>query len=157
MRRTRMLWSVIWWKRCLEQEVLEKARWFWKESGGSESSHLTGGIGWRRLKHSQLCASWLCHIMPKAGNDKLQGLMNLLVLRTLESRGPLHGHGLSEHIRMRFRMSYFRWRRGLTLSRDCIAWSRGWLGSLRNGKSPIRAEKRRCIRLRRAAGNGACR
>jgi transcriptional regulator len=37
--------------------------------------------------------------MPKSPNDKLQGTLTLLVLRTLESRGPLHGYGLCEHIR----------------------------------------------------------
>jgi PadR family transcriptional regulator, regulatory protein PadR len=37
--------------------------------------------------------------MPKSQNDKLQGTLTLLVLRTLESRGPLHGYGLCAHIR----------------------------------------------------------
>jgi transcriptional regulator len=36
--------------------------------------------------------------MPKSQNDKLQGTLTLLVLRTLESRGPLHGYGLCAHI-----------------------------------------------------------
>jgi len=37
--------------------------------------------------------------MQKSKNDKLQGTLTLLVLRTLESRGALHGYGLCEHIR----------------------------------------------------------
>jgi PadR family transcriptional regulator PadR len=37
--------------------------------------------------------------MPKSKNDKLQGTLTLLVLRTLESRRALHGYGLCEHIR----------------------------------------------------------
>lgn len=37
--------------------------------------------------------------MPRTRNDKLQGTLTLLVLRTLESRGPLHGYGLCEHVR----------------------------------------------------------
>jgi PadR family transcriptional regulator PadR len=37
--------------------------------------------------------------MPKSPNDKLQGTLTLLVLRTLDSRGPLHGYGLCDHIR----------------------------------------------------------
>lgn len=37
-------------------------------------------------------------IMPKSQNDKLQGTLTLLVLRTLETRGPLHGYGLCAHI-----------------------------------------------------------
>jgi transcriptional regulator len=37
--------------------------------------------------------------MPKSKNDKLQGTLTLLVLRTLEARGPLHGYGLVDHIR----------------------------------------------------------
>ena len=37
--------------------------------------------------------------MPKSRNDKLQGTLTLLVLRTLSTRGPLHGYGLCEHIR----------------------------------------------------------
>ena len=38
--------------------------------------------------------------MPKSQNDKLQGTLTLLVLRTLESRGPLHGYGLCQHIHL---------------------------------------------------------
>lgn len=37
--------------------------------------------------------------MPRTRNDKLQGTLTLLVLRTLETRGPLHGYALCEHIR----------------------------------------------------------
>ena len=37
--------------------------------------------------------------MPKSPNDKLQGTLTLLVLRTLDTRGALHGYGLCEHIR----------------------------------------------------------
>src|ERR1700722_18725583 len=36
--------------------------------------------------------------MPKSRNDKLQGTLTLLVLRTLESRGQMHGYGLCDHI-----------------------------------------------------------
>jgi transcriptional regulator len=36
--------------------------------------------------------------MPKSRNDKLQGTLTLLVLKTLNARGPLHGYGLCEHI-----------------------------------------------------------
>ncbi|WP_031495191.1 PadR family transcriptional regulator [Bryobacter aggregatus] len=36
--------------------------------------------------------------MPKSRNDKLQGTLTLLVLRTLKSRGSLHGYGICEHI-----------------------------------------------------------
>ena len=36
--------------------------------------------------------------MPKSRNDKLQGTLTLLVLRALDTRGPLHGYVLSEHI-----------------------------------------------------------
>lgn len=38
--------------------------------------------------------------MPKSKNDKLQGTLTLLVLRTLEAGGPMHGYGLCEHIRL---------------------------------------------------------
>src|ERR1700733_14900825 len=37
--------------------------------------------------------------MPKSRNDKLQGTLTLLVLRTLSLRGPLHGYALCDHIR----------------------------------------------------------
>ena len=37
--------------------------------------------------------------MPRSRNDKLQGTLTLLVLRTLDTRGPLHGYGLCDHIR----------------------------------------------------------
>src|SRR5436305_6664006 len=36
--------------------------------------------------------------MPKSQNDKLQGTLTLLVLLTLEVRGPRHGYALREHI-----------------------------------------------------------
>lgn len=36
--------------------------------------------------------------MPKSPNDKLQGTLTLLILRTLKTRGPLHGYGLLDHI-----------------------------------------------------------
>lgn len=36
--------------------------------------------------------------MSKSKNDKLQGTLTLLVLRTLETRGPLHGYGLCSHV-----------------------------------------------------------
>jgi PadR family transcriptional regulator PadR len=37
--------------------------------------------------------------MPKTRNDKLQGTLTLLVLRTLDKRSPLHGYALCDHIR----------------------------------------------------------
>src|ERR1700742_5015545 len=36
--------------------------------------------------------------MPKSPNDKLRGTLTLLVLRTLDARGSLHGYGLCDHI-----------------------------------------------------------
>jgi PadR family transcriptional regulator PadR len=36
--------------------------------------------------------------MPRSPNDKLQGTLTLLVLLTLQTRGPLHGYGLCDHI-----------------------------------------------------------
>jgi PadR family transcriptional regulator len=33
-----------------------------------------------------------------ARNDVLQGTLDLLVLRTLASRGPVHGYGITTHI-----------------------------------------------------------
>jgi transcriptional regulator len=41
--------------------------------------------------------------MGKAGggkhsNDRLQGTLDLLVLKSLASRGPMHGYGLTTHI-----------------------------------------------------------
>src|SRR3984893_6955071 len=38
--------------------------------------------------------------MPKSRNDKLQGTLTLLVMRTLGARGALHGYGLCDHIRL---------------------------------------------------------
>ena len=37
--------------------------------------------------------------MAKARNDILQGTLDLLVLRTLSSAGPLHGYAITAHIR----------------------------------------------------------
>ncbi|HTM24375.1 MAG TPA: PadR family transcriptional regulator [Vicinamibacterales bacterium] len=40
--------------------------------------------------------------MPKRAvkhpNDRLQGTLDLVVLKTLEARGPMHGYALVEHI-----------------------------------------------------------
>ena len=36
--------------------------------------------------------------MPKHTNDRLQGTLDLLVLRTLASRGPMHGYGITLHV-----------------------------------------------------------
>jgi len=36
--------------------------------------------------------------MPKSRNDKLQGTLTLLVLRTLAASGSMHGYGLCDHI-----------------------------------------------------------
>lgn len=36
--------------------------------------------------------------MPTSQNDKLQGTLTLLLLRTLHSRGPLHGYALCASI-----------------------------------------------------------
>jgi len=36
--------------------------------------------------------------MPKHTNDRLQGTLDLVVLKTLASRGPMHGYGITLHI-----------------------------------------------------------
>src|SRR5262245_9979558 len=36
--------------------------------------------------------------MPKHTNDRLQGTLDLLVLRTLASRGTMHGYGITLHV-----------------------------------------------------------
>jgi PadR family transcriptional regulator PadR len=36
--------------------------------------------------------------MPRQKNDILQGTMDLLVLRTLATRGPLHGYAITQHV-----------------------------------------------------------
>lgn len=36
--------------------------------------------------------------MPKHKNDRLQGTLDLLVLRTLATRGTMHGYGITLHI-----------------------------------------------------------
>src|SRR5438128_765206 len=36
--------------------------------------------------------------MPRHANDRLQGTLDLLVLKTLASRGPMHGYGITLHI-----------------------------------------------------------
>jgi PadR family transcriptional regulator, regulatory protein PadR len=37
--------------------------------------------------------------MPKQ-NDILQGTLDLLVLKTLATRGPVHGYAITQHVRM---------------------------------------------------------
>jgi PadR family transcriptional regulator, regulatory protein PadR len=36
--------------------------------------------------------------MPKHPNDRLQGTLDLLVLKSLAGRGPMHGYGITVHI-----------------------------------------------------------
>jgi PadR family transcriptional regulator PadR len=36
--------------------------------------------------------------MRKHGNDRLQGTLDLLVLKTLASRGPMHGYAITLHV-----------------------------------------------------------
>lgn len=36
--------------------------------------------------------------MGKHPNDRLQGTLDLLVLKTLASRGPMHGYGITLHV-----------------------------------------------------------
>ncbi|HEU4995489.1 MAG TPA: PadR family transcriptional regulator [Gemmatimonadaceae bacterium] len=36
--------------------------------------------------------------MPKTRNDILQGTLDLLVLRTLDASGPMHGYAITAHI-----------------------------------------------------------
>ena len=36
--------------------------------------------------------------MRRHTNDRLQGTLDLLVLKTLASRGPMHGYGITLHI-----------------------------------------------------------
>src|SRR5215470_3932230 len=36
--------------------------------------------------------------MPKRANDRLQGTLDLLVLKTLASRGEMHGYGITLHV-----------------------------------------------------------
>ena len=36
--------------------------------------------------------------MPKHTNDRLQGTLDLLVLKALDSRGAMHGYGITMHI-----------------------------------------------------------
>jgi PadR family transcriptional regulator PadR len=47
-----------------------------------------------------LSYSWLRegHRMQKHRNDRLQGTLDLLVLKTLASRGTMHGYGITLHI-----------------------------------------------------------
>jgi PadR family transcriptional regulator PadR len=36
--------------------------------------------------------------MPKHSNDRLQGTLDLLILKILDRSGPLHGYGLAQRI-----------------------------------------------------------
>jgi transcriptional regulator len=38
--------------------------------------------------------------MPKHNNDRLQGTLDLLVLKTLACRGRMHGYGITLHIEL---------------------------------------------------------
>ena len=36
--------------------------------------------------------------MPKHTNDRLQGTLDLMVLKTLAARGPMHGYAITLHV-----------------------------------------------------------
>jgi PadR family transcriptional regulator PadR len=36
--------------------------------------------------------------MPKHTNDRLQGTLDLIVLKMLDARGPMHGYGIAQDI-----------------------------------------------------------
>jgi transcriptional regulator len=42
--------------------------------------------------------SWLWDTVHKHTNDRLQGTLDLLVLKSLASRGRMHGYGMTLHI-----------------------------------------------------------
>ena len=48
--------------------------------------------------HSLFGIHFLYHLMPKTKNDILQGTLDLLVLKTLGSRGQMHGYAITAHI-----------------------------------------------------------
>ncbi len=37
-------------------------------------------------------------VVPKHPNDRLQGTLDLVVLRLLDRRGPMHGYAMTQHI-----------------------------------------------------------
>src|SRR5262245_36878040 len=41
---------------------------------------------------------WLARHHMRHRNDKLQGTLNLLVLKTLDAGGPMHGYAITAHI-----------------------------------------------------------
>jgi transcriptional regulator len=38
------------------------------------------------------------HRQAKHTNDRLQGTLDLVILKSLDSRGPMHGYAMAEHI-----------------------------------------------------------
>jgi PadR family transcriptional regulator PadR len=41
-----------------------------------------------------------CLIMPKHSNDRLQGTLDLLILKILNRSGPLHGYAIAQRIHL---------------------------------------------------------
>jgi PadR family transcriptional regulator PadR len=58
-----------------------------------------GSVDFRRLlsQNKPAIHSWLS-IMPKHTNDRLQGTIDLLILRALARGGPLHGYAIAQRI-----------------------------------------------------------
>ena len=75
--------------------------------------------------------------MPKHPNDRLQGTLDLLVLKTLHARGRMHGHAIGGHI-MRISSNVLRLEEGSlypALHRMTHAgWLRAEWGQSDNGR-----------------------
>jgi len=69
--------------------------------------------------------------MAASKTEVLQGTLDLLVLKTLDSMGPMHGFGIALRIH-RFPMIFFKSTRELFIPR-CFAWNNAD-GSHRSGE-----------------------
>jgi PadR family transcriptional regulator PadR len=56
---------------------------------------LTFLLKWPKVKAA--IHSWLCY-MPKHSNDRLQGTLDLLILKALARAGPLHGYAIAQRV-----------------------------------------------------------
>ena len=75
--------------------------------------------------------------MAKHSNDRLQGTLDLLVLKTLAARGPMHGHAIGNHI-MRISSNVLRLEEGSLYPALHRMTHSGWLraewGHSENGR-----------------------
>jgi PadR family transcriptional regulator PadR len=118
--------------------------------------------------HSQLdIAGYIYTTVAKHPNDRLQGTLDLLILKTLARSGPLHGYALAQRIHQATddslrieegslypalqRMTHHKWLRGQWGTTDTGRKARFYTIT-RAGRRQLDEEERRWLQLTEAVG-----